>query len=282
MDGEPKNTNKNTNTPWDNIAKEVPDSRNQNSEQFTISPEQENTHQFVELKELEPIFNDKNGFILGHGTNTARGNQDKIQSILNNGLTGYHSVESEESNDAYKNNPVGDTDLRSTTIGLYSGSDGKPIDMSALKYQLNHWKHLSARNIILIKLPIEYTNFTTSNPEYRYYPYFIQKRDEGGQMRNYLDPRLIIGNYSCETGLVEINNKFENELSDEFRAELEQRFKKSEELNQEYLISSNRHRGLAPQKENDKTEDENNTENDEDSVWGNNLPIDFPINDMWD
>lgn len=49
----------------------------------------------------------------------------------------------------------------------------------------------------------------------------------------FLRGRLIIGNYNTKTGIVELNPYFEAEISEEFKKELDARFKETKKLAEE-------------------------------------------------
>ena len=189
-----------------------------------IKPEQEQSErQFVKFEELEPIFADKNALIMGHGTATSGNDHDVVDAILREGLRGFQSLDSVASEVQHKDEVAGSADLRDTAIPLSDPNSDEPVAMLDIKDQLDHWAHRDAENVILIRLPLEFLNHEMLKNQ-QFAPFFIQKRDKDGQMRNYLDSRLIVGNYNRETGLVEMNDQFQPELTDEFRSELNQRY----------------------------------------------------------
>lgn len=182
---------------------------------------------FVKFEDLEPLFDDKTSFIMGHGTGTAGDGHEVVDSILETGLRGYQALDAAEPD---KDKVAGSTDLTDTAMSLFSAIYGDKPDMANIRDKLDHWKHRDAQNIILMKFPVEFANTETSVNAEHYRPFFVQKRDSFGQMRNFVDPRFIIGSYDRETGLVEMNENFEATLSDEFRSEMEQRLEEARNI----------------------------------------------------
>ena len=185
---------------------------------------------FVKLEDLEPILNIEETCIFGHGTASAGNGHDVVDSIFADGMKGFQSLDSTASESMNLDEVVGSTKISDTAKPIYAFEKGQESgSLAKLKEKLDHWKHRDSSNIILIRLPFKYFNMYSGDEGEKDAPFFIQKRDDSGQMRNYLDPRFIIGNYNRETSLVELNEQFENEMSDEFQKEMDQRLMKAQE-----------------------------------------------------
>ena len=268
MDGEPNgNSDEKRVTRWDDLMK----------------PEQEQSErQFVRFEELEPIFADKNGLIMGHGTASAGNDHDVVESILREGLRTFQATGS-QIGEHDKDEVVGDRNLKNTAISLFSAYDGSKPVMSDIKDVLDHWRHRDAENVILIRIPVEFINKYTSSSEERFLPFYTQKRDDAGQMRYFLDPRLIIGNYNRETGLVEMNDQFQTESDEEFRSELRERLEEAKKESEERMESNSLEamKRRAMEAERYKNDDE---EVEEDPIWGkNNIDdVDFSDESEWE
>ncbi len=202
--------------PWD-ILTDVPQNDGETDEK---------TRQFKKLEELLPIFNAENVGIYGHGTGSTGDSHEVVDSIFEDGLRAYESPGSQVSEDRDPDEPIGDTDLFSTSVCLHSTEGGKQIDLSSFRESLDHWPHRESRNVVLFRLPFEYFNVSPIHSE-RDLPFFVKKRDKYGQMRYYIDSRLIIGSYDAQTGLVEMNDAFEEQPSDELKADLSARLEEA-------------------------------------------------------
>ena len=167
-------------------------------------PETEkNEARFIKLEELENLCSWENCMFRGHGTGRSGDSHEVVESIFREGIRGNH----------------GGTDISQITVGLpYPQGES----LKDLKEELDNWKHLESKNIILTRLPAEYSVLESSTR--RNEPYFTVQKDTSGKNIHYLDSRLIVGNYNAETGLVELNDKFEPEIKGEFKEEMDRRF----------------------------------------------------------
>lgn len=208
--------------PWENIAQEV---------SFAGGEKIENEPKFIKLEELEKVCPLDNCILYGHGTGSS-GNEYKIvESIFNEGLKGFESL----SNMISENRDQeisGSTNLSNNAIGLYASGEGA-FDSSKLKDKLDNWPHRGSENIILMRLPQEYFHIYTNNPAERTEAFYTIHEDENGHKNHYLDRRLIFGNYNKNTGMVELNEYFESEISDKFKNELDARLKSVQEKTEE-------------------------------------------------
>ena len=144
------------------------------------------------LKDITYLFDDKEYFLLGHGTGRRGESSEIIESIFSTGLR-------------TKNNS-----LYYTTIGLETSNIDDLIN------RLNNWPHLNSKKIILIRLPIEYININGESSDLhgeKFGAFTYPKADDDGKITYYLDPKFIIGCYDASTGMVTLNDKFEKELS---------------------------------------------------------------------
>ena len=177
---------------FQSLGKEVPFA--------SASPEAEpNEAKFINLEELDDFCSWDNCIFRGHGTGRSGDAHEVVDSIFREGIRGNH----------------GKTDIFEISSGL-----PYPQDQSEeLKAKLDNWQHYDSKNIILVRLPAEY--FTEAG--YSYEPYFTAKQNADGKDIYYLDSRFILGNYNTETGLVELNDKFEPEITGDFRVEMDNR-----------------------------------------------------------
>ena len=143
--------------PWD-ILTDVPQNDGETGEK---------TRQFKKLEELLPIFNAENVGIYGHGTGSTGDSHEVVDSIFEDGLRAYESPGSQVSEDRDPDEPIGDTDLFSTSVCLHSTEGGKQIDLSSFRESLDHWPHRESRNVVLFRLPFEYFNVSPIHSEHR-------------------------------------------------------------------------------------------------------------------
>ena len=181
-------------------------------------PEFAGEKKFIKLEELADFCNLENSMIFGHGTASSGNGHEVVESIFEEGIKGWESGGSIASEDR-GDEAVGSTDLTNNSIILWNSIEGEP-NFDKMKGELDNWSHRSAENVILMRLPVDYYHMETDVAPERTQAYFTQHEDKDGQLTNYLDRRLIIGNYNAKTGVVEINPHFEAELSEEFKEEL--------------------------------------------------------------
>lgn len=158
------------------------------------------------IKEIETILKDDKYLVLGHGTGRKGNDEFIINSIFENGLR------------------TKDNSLYYTTIGL----DIPSIEI--LKDKLNNWEHCDSKNIILMRVPIDYINMLGESSDLdceRFGAFMTEHIDETGKLIYYLDSKFIIGNYNVETELIQLNPSFEKELSKDSKELLIENYKKT-------------------------------------------------------
>lgn len=200
--------------PWEKIAQEVT---------FAGGEKIENEPKFIKLEELEKFCPLDNCILYGHGTGSSGNGHEVVDSIFSEGLKGFEPLGSMIGENRGQE-ISGSTDLSNNAIGLYASGE-EAFDSSKLKDKLDNWPHRGAENIILMRLPQEYFHIYTNNPAERTEAFYTVHEDENGHKNHYLDRRLIFGNYNKNTGMVELNEHFEPEISDKFKKELDTRLK---------------------------------------------------------
>ena len=103
------------------------------------------------------------------------------------------------------------------------------LNFQELKEQLDNWPHRGAKNVILMRFPIDYYHTYTEVSSERTQAYFTEHKDKNGQATNYIDRRFIIGSYDADTGQVELNPHFEPNITGDFKKELDERLAKAQE-----------------------------------------------------
>lgn len=199
---------------FQNLGKEVPFAGAQ--------PEVESSEaKFIKLEELGDICSLENCAIYGHGTGSSGDSHEVVESIFHEGLKGFESLGNMigENRDEKVS---GSTDILDQAVGLWASQEGE-LDSTSLKEKLNHWKHRESKNIILVRLPQEYFHSMTGVRGEMSKPFYTVHEDTSGHKNHYLDPRFILGNYDTETGLVELNDNFEPEITGDFKAEMDDR-----------------------------------------------------------
>ena len=186
-------------------------------------PEFAGEKKFIGLEEIANLCDFDNTMICGHGTASAGDGHEVIEDIFEEGVKGFESL-SNMVGENRRNEVVGSTDLTDNTIGLWSSMEGG-LDFSKMKEYLDNWPHRNAKNIILMRFPIEYYHAYTEVGGERTQAYFIEHEDKQGQPTHYIDRRFIIGNYDAETGQVELNPHFEPNISGDFKKELDERLR---------------------------------------------------------
>lgn len=157
------------------------------------------------LKDIKDVLNEKGYFCLGHGTGRSKNSKEVVKSIFENGLR------------------TKDNSLFYTSIGLDTS------DFDNLETKLNNWEHCESKKIILIRIPIEFINVIGDTADLngeRYGAFMIQK-DESGKIRNYVDPKFIVGCYDASTHKFECNDKFERVLKKESLEILQKQYRES-------------------------------------------------------
>ena len=190
-------------------------------------PEFAGEKKIVKLEELANLYNFDNSMIYGHGTASAGDGHEVVESIFDEGVKGFESLGSMAGKDR-GNSTVGSTDLMDNAIGLWSSMEGE-LDFQKMKDKLDNWPHRNAKNVILMRFPIDYYHTYTEVGSERTQAYFTEHEDKNGQATNYIDRRFIIGNYNAETGQVELSPHFEPNISGDFKKELDERLEKVQE-----------------------------------------------------
>ena len=199
---------------FQNLADEVPFAGAQ-------SEVEQNETKFIKLEELSDICPLGNCIIYGHGTGSSGDGHEIVESIFHEGLKGYESL-GDMIGENREDKVSGSTDILDQAVGLWASQEGK-LDSDSLKEKLNHWKHRESKNIILIRLPQEYFHLMTSVQREKSKPFYVVHEDAAGHKNHYLDHRFILGNYDTETGLVELNDSFEPEITGSFKTEMDDR-----------------------------------------------------------
>ena len=196
-------------------------------ENMKDAPEFAGEKKFIKLEEIANLCDFDNMMIYGHGTASAGDGHEVVESIFDEGVKGFESLGSMIGEDR-GSHTVGSTDLTDNAVGLWSPMDGE-LDFQKLKEKLDHWPHRDAKNVILMRFPIEYYYAYTEFPSERTRAYFTEHEDKNGQATNYIDRRFIIGNYDAETGEVELNPHFEPNITGDFKKELDERLAEVQE-----------------------------------------------------
>ena len=165
------------------------------------------------LKDVMDVLNQKGYFCLGHGTGRSNDSKEVVKSIFENGLR------------------TKDNSLFYTSIGLDTS------DFDNLETKLNNWEHCESKKIILIRIPIEFINVIgdTADLNGERYGAFMIKKDESGKIRNYVDPKFIVGCYDANTQEFECNDKFERVLRKETLETLQKQYKEALEKTKDRL-----------------------------------------------
>lgn len=144
------------------------------------------------LEDIKELLNKDGYFVLGHGTGRAGNSNETIKSIFQNGLR------------------TKDNSLYYTTIGLDAS------DINALKTKLCNWYHCDSKKVILIRIPIKYINVIGASGDLdgEKYGAFMIKHKESGRIINYLDPKFIVGCFDAENQYFEMNELFEETLTE--------------------------------------------------------------------
>ena len=191
-------------------------------------PEFAGDKKYIKLEEIADLCDFDNTMICGHGTASAGNGHEVVESIFDEGVKGFESLGSMASSADEGNETVGSTDLTDNTVGLWSSMEGE-LDFSKMKEKLDNWPHRNAKNVVLMRFPIEYYHVDTEVGSERTQAYFTEHKDKNGRATNYIDRRFIIGNYNAETGQVELNPNFEPNISGDFKNELDERLRKVQE-----------------------------------------------------
>lgn len=164
--------------------------------------------QYKTLQELQPALQEDGYLILGHGTGRSGSSHEIVESIFNEGLR------------------TKENSLYYTTVGLETSN------MDKFQNQLTNWPHLASEKIILAKVPIEYINMYGNASDLdneKYGAFTIDKKDDMGKVTKYLNPSFIIGCYDTTTNQVEMNNKYEQQLSNETLSTVKLKYKEAME-----------------------------------------------------
>lgn len=160
----------------------------------------------INIDELESLFCESGFICIGHGT--GRSNDDVIEKIFENGLR-------TKDNSLYYTTIV----LSTPTEELIKQNGELGIDpptTNSLKYQLDNWKHLDSKKIIIARIPTEYINYQGDRADLdgeMYGAFLNEIKQANGEIKYYLDSRFILGCYDANTKTIRINSKFEKELT---------------------------------------------------------------------
>ena len=211
---------------------------------------------FARIEDLNSLYDFENSAIFGHGTASAGNGHEVIESIFEEGVKGFESLGNMVGEDR-DDEISGSTDISDNTVGLWSSDEGE-LEPAKLRNHLDHWEHRNAKNIILLRFPLAYFNMSEISSE-RAKAFFTVHEDKNGHLCNYIDRRFIIGNYSTDTGLIELNEHFEPEINGDFKVELDERLKRAKdetkERHEEFGKLYARHNNGAPEAEGESADD---------------------------
>lgn len=172
----------------------------------------------MNIEFYKKLLDEKGYLYLGHGTGRNGNNEEIVQSIFSNGLR------------------TKDNSLYYTSIAMTLGENWE-----TLKKYINNWPHLNSNKIILIKLPIEYFNPIGDMQDLggeKYHAFYKQVLEDNGEIKNYLDPKFIVGCYDSNTQDFLINPNFEAELSNKTKNELNKKLQEAIEITNTRLENS--------------------------------------------
>lgn len=155
------------------------------------------------LEELKSLLNtDGNYVVLAHGTNLTI--EEIKEKIFKDGL--YATGKNESSSLFHTTNPV--------DINNYSTEE--------LRNKIINWEH-NSKNLIFIKLPMEYFNIYADNGDRDCTKTraFMNKVQMGEDYKYILNSKFIVGSYNIETNSVILNDKYEKELTEVSKKELQ-------------------------------------------------------------
>lgn len=153
---------------------------------------------------ISQIFSNEDDWYCGHGTT----DDSALDSILQNGL----KVKNPEAARGYFSHLRG---LDSTTISFGKGENQL---FERNKEELTHWKHLSARKIVICAFPKDFIlNRKYANPNADVYESFYIGNDEEGF---FLRPEFIAGIYDVDTQSFVQNENHYTRLPDEKKKEI--------------------------------------------------------------
>jgi hypothetical protein len=188
-------------------------------------PEFAGERKIVDLEDIANLCSFENAAIYGHGTATAGNGHEIVESIFDGGVRGFTSEGSIASENIESDGVLGSTDITDTARSLWTSDLGE-LDFSKIREKLNNWPHRNPKNIILMRLPLEYYSLSAYDSHEKTEAYFVVHSNEAGRPTYYIDRRFIIGNYDTETGKVEISPHFEPNISGSFKQELDDKFQK--------------------------------------------------------
>lgn len=185
---------------------------------------------YVTLEQLESLFSEDGYICFGHGIGRAGNSLDVVDKIFSKGLR------------------TKDNSLYFTTIGLstptpylksvYDELDLPEPSIEGLKKQLDNWKHLNSKQIIIARLPMEYINNTGDRSDLdgeQFGAFYIERKEPNGEITYYLDPKFIVGCYDVQKQLIRLNDGYEKELSVSTIEQLRIGYKKALEKTKERL-----------------------------------------------
>ena len=126
-----------------------------------------------------------------------------------------------------------------TTVCFGTGDDIRN-NWEEFKYEMNNWKHLGSKNIVIVRVPMKYLIFgaDASLGENDFAIYNNIEDLETGIITRYVNPKLIVGCYHVKRGTFSINSNFEETLSPETENELQIKYMKGVEKFKERINSS--------------------------------------------
>ena len=174
----------------------------------------------MKIEEVKDILTNSEYAYYLHGTGCGDNEwQEKvITSIFDKGLRASHGA------------------MYWTTVCYGTGEDIKN-GWTEMVDDMNHWKHLDSKNIIIVRFPIKYLIFgaddSLGEKDYAIYNEEINPTTE--QVTRFINPKMVVGCYNATSGEFMINPNFEDKLSPETEKVLNEKYEEGVALFNERL-----------------------------------------------
>lgn len=174
----------------------------------------------MKLEDVKDILTNPDFAYYLHGTGCGDNDYQKgvILSIFEKGLRASHGA------------------MYWTTVCYGTGDDVKN-GWNEMVDDMNHWKHLDSKNIIIVRFPLKYliqgADDSFGEKDYAIYNEIINP--ETDQITRFINPKMVVGCYSATTGEFLVNPNFEKELSPETEKMLNEKYEEGVALFQERL-----------------------------------------------
>lgn len=160
---------------------------------------------------------------------------EEVKDILTNPDYAYYLHGTGRGGDEYQAGVVSsifDNGLRASHNAMYWTTvcygTGKDVENSWAEMidDMNHWKHLDSKNIIIVRFPIKYLILGADDSlgEKDYAIYNEIENPETKQVTRYINPKMVVGCYHATTGEFFVNPNFEKELSPETEKILQEKY----------------------------------------------------------